>query len=84
MKTVKAIYLYDLNEWARIYSEVPVGKLIFSISRTKQGSARYGKNNDHLKNDALMGFLETFMRSFKSNIKDSLYKICIILNNLKN
>lgn len=74
MKTVKAIYLYGLNEWARIYSEVPVRKLIFSISRTKQGSARYGKNNDHLKNDALSSFYKHSWDPSKTTLKTLFIK----------
>ena len=82
MNALRNIFPYGLNEWARKHdSKVPVGKLFFSIPRTKQGSARYRNNNDHLKNNT---FLQTLMKSFKTTWENSLYKIHITLNNLTN
>ena len=57
MNALRNIFPYGLNEWARKHgSKVPVGKLFFSIARTKQGSARYRSNNDYLKNNTLIDF----------------------------
>ena len=52
MKVLRTIYPSGLNKIGRKHdSEAPVGKLFFSIPRTKQRSARYRKNNYYLKND---------------------------------
>ena len=58
MKTLRSIYLYGLHETARKHdNEVPIGQLLFSISRTKQRTARYRNNNDSSKNDSITDFL---------------------------
>ena len=57
VKRLRTIYPCGLNERARKHnSEVPVGKLFFFIPRTKQRSARFGNNNDYLKNDTITNF----------------------------
>ena len=54
IQTLKTIYPYGLTERARKHdSEAPVGKLVFSITRTKQWSARCRNNIDYLKNNRL-------------------------------
>lgn len=50
MKTLRTMNPYEINERARKHdSEVPVGKLLFSIPRTKHLSAKYRNNNNYLK-----------------------------------
>ena len=79
MRTLITIYPYGLND-----SEVPSGKVFFSIPRTKQRSARYRTNNDHLKNDIIADFfIKNSHNIIQNDIKGSFYKIRIILNNLK-
>ena len=57
MKVLRTIYPSGLNKIGRKHdSEAPVGKLFFSIPRTKQRSARYRKNNYYLKITLLQTF----------------------------
>lgn len=57
MKTLRATYLYGLNERAsKRDSEIPFGKLLFSTPMTKQRSTRYRYDNDYLKNDTITEF----------------------------
>ena len=57
MKVLRTIYPSGLNKIGRKHdSEAPVGKLFFSIRRTKQQSARYRKNNYYLKNNTITDF----------------------------
>ena len=78
------VYPNGLNENVRKHdSEVSVGKLFFSIPRTKQRSARCKSNKDYLKNDTITDFFTNIHNIIQNDIKDYFYKICIILNNLK-
>ena len=84
MKTLRAIYLYHLNERARTKdSEAPFGNLFFSIARTKQQYASYRKNNDFLKNHTITDIFTKIHNILQNDIKDSFYKIYITLDNLK-
>ena len=68
MKTLRTIYTYSLNERARKHdSKVPLGKLFFSIPRTKQQSARYRNRNDYLKNDTIIGLFTNI--HYKTSLK---------------
>ena len=49
-------------------SEIPVGKLYFSMPKMKQHSARY-RNNDYLKNYTITDFITKFTTSFKKTLK---------------
>ena len=74
------IYPYGRNERARKHNtEAPVGKLFFSIPKTKQQSARYRNNKYYLKNDTITDFFYII----QNEIIYSFYKMCIIVNNLK-
>ena len=84
MKTLRTIFPDSLNERTRKYdSEVPVVKLFFSTPRTEQRSSRYGNNKDFLKNNTITELLTNINNIMQNEIKDSFYKIRIILNNLK-
>ena len=81
MNTVRTIYPYGLHEIVRKHdSELPVGKLLFSISRTKQQSLN---NNDYLKNNTITDVFTNIDNIIESNIKDTFYKTRIVLNNLE-
>ena len=60
-------------------SEIPVGKLYFSMPKMKQHSARY-RNNDYLKNYTITDFITNIHNIIQKDIKDSFYKIRTILN----
>ena len=80
MKTLRAIYPYNLNERAR---KKVVNYHFFSISTTKQQCTRYRNNNGFSKDHSIADFFTNIQNIIQNNIKDSFYKICIILNNLK-
>ena len=51
MKKLRTVYPNSPNESSRKYdSELPVGKLLLIISRTRQRSNRHRNNDDYLKN----------------------------------
>lgn len=58
MNTLRTIYSCDLNERVRKYeSETLVGKLLFSLPRTKQQSEAASRNNNgYLNNDTITDF----------------------------
>ena len=80
MKTLRAIYPYNLHERAR---KKIVNYHFFSIPRTKQQYTRYRNNNVFSKDHTITDFVTNIQNIIQNNIKDSFYKICIILNNLK-
>ena len=69
MKTMRTIYLYDLNEKAR-------------ARKHDSESARHRNNNDYLKNDTITDFF-TNINNIQKETKYSFYKIRVMLNNLK-
>ena len=83
MKTLRTIYPYGPNERAIKHdSEVPVGKLFFSIPRSTQRSARYRNNNDYLKDVTMTNVFTNIHSIIQNDIKDAYYKIWALLNNL--
>ena len=80
MKTLNDIYPYNLNERTR---KKVVNYHFFSIPRAKQQYARYRNNNGFLKDHIITDFFTSIHNIIQNDIKDSFYKICIILNNLK-
>ena len=84
MKTLRSIYPCGLNERVKKYDrKILVRQLFLFIPRTKQQSARYRNNNGYLKNDTITDFFTKIHNIIQNYIKDSLYKMCISLNNLK-
>ena len=74
---------YGLNQKTRKHDgEVPVGRLLFSISRTMQQSTRYRNNNDYLKNETVTEVFTNIHSIIQNDIEDSVYKLRIILSNL--
>ena len=84
MKTLGTICPHVINEKTRKYgSEARLGKLLLSIPKANQRSTRYKEINNHSKNTPITDFLRNIHNTIQSDIKDSFYKIRVILNKLK-
>ena len=78
MKTLRTIYPYSLDKGDGKHDrEVRVGKLFFSIPRTKQRYARLRKNNEYFKNEIITYFFTSIYNTIQNDNKDSFYKIGI-------
>ena len=65
LKTLRAIYTYNLNETAR---KKVVNYHVFSIPRTKQQYARYRNNNGFLKDHTITDFFINIQNIIQNNI----------------
>lgn len=78
LKTLRTIYPYSLKKRVGKHDrEVRVGKLFFSIPRTKQRYARLRKNNEYFKNEIITYFFTSIYNTIQNDNKDSFYKIGI-------
>lgn len=85
MKTLRTVYPYGLNDRAKKHDHnSPVGRLFPSLPRFSHRTSRSRANrNNHAENTSVENFFDNVQNILNNNIKDALYTIRIMLDNVK-